>query len=216
MESSQLMTGTTRRVDPWGQLHERRQIGKLMGNRGKLDLTRPADRQLWDHQRWISCDPDYRPPGHPEGERIVFTLGYTRVFFFDEPTALAAGHRPCHFCRREAFRAFHRLWVQANLPGTAQATVRIQTIDKALHAERTDRRGRKPTWAARANNLPAGTLYEHERKAYVAAPGGARRWTWEGYGPLEDHPSLTVAVLTPPSIVTILRAGYPVQLGSMP
>jgi hypothetical protein len=68
------MTGTTRRVDPWGQLHERRQIGKLMGNRGKLDLTRPADRQLWDHQRWISCDPDYRPPGHPEGERIVFTL----------------------------------------------------------------------------------------------------------------------------------------------
>jgi hypothetical protein len=209
------MTGTTRRIDPWGRLHERRLIGELMGNRGTLDLTRPNDRQHWEHQRWISCNPNYRPPGHPAGQRVVFKLGYTRLFFLDEPTALAAGHRPCHFCRKGAFKAFHRLWVQSNLPGTDPATVRIETIDKALHAERTDRRGRKPTWAAQADELPAGTLYEHEREAYVATPGGARLWTWEGCGPLQDHPSREVAVLTPPSIVNILRAGYLVQLGSM-
>ncbi len=99
------------RVDPFGALHAVIERGMFMGNRGGK-IHRP-DRTLtsrrWTSRRWIICVCDFK-----DRHRVVWGDGYTELFFLDEPTALAAGHRPCFECQREKARAF-----QSAFPGLA-------------------------------------------------------------------------------------------------
>jgi hypothetical protein len=134
------------------------------------------------------------------------------LFFLDEATALSAGHRPCFECRRDAAMQFATLWnATTQLPGRAAAG----DMDEQLHRERVEQGG-KPVWTARSRDLPDATFVRWQRVPSgtpatmgILLAGCFRAWSFEGYGvayPL--HPDTVLEVLTPPSIVRVLGAGY--------
>ena len=129
---------------------------------------------------------------------------WTELFFLDEAVALAAGHRPCFFCRREAAEAFRNAWVL----GRAVKVPSAPEIDAALHTERLDHgRKRLHAFPGPADELPDGSAISAAGDAYILARGRAFRWTVHGYeGPLAIPRA--DALLTPPSTLGALRAGY--------
>ncbi len=125
---------------------------------------------------------------------------YTELFFLDEPTALAAGHRPCFECRRPAAKAFI-----AAFPG---APSRVDAMDEALHRERVENR-RKRLWRARLGDLPDGTMIVRDGRAYAMRSRRLLPWSFAGYGaPAPLEPDAVADVLTPPSTVAALKGGY--------
>ncbi|HEY1616155.1 MAG TPA: hypothetical protein VGG25_00975 [Streptosporangiaceae bacterium] len=192
------------RVTPDGEIVAARARGLLMGNRGCI--ARP-DRTLgtsrWRTKMWISCVLDWRgrrrdvmPPGR-----------WTALFFLDEATALAAGHRPCGYCRRAELASFKRAWQQA--AGLPQP-LRAGEMDTVLHAERVDSRTRaKRTRPAVAGELPDGAMIALDGTAGLLAGGRLLPWSFNGYAaPVSLPPRATVELLTPPAIVAVLAAGY--------
>ena len=125
---------------------------------------------------------------------------YTELFFLDEPTALAAGHRPCFECRRPAAKAFI-----AAFPGAPRG---VDAMDEALHRERVENR-LKRLWRARLGDLPDGAMIARDRRAYAVRSGALLPWSFAGYGaPAPLDPDAVADVLTPPSTVAALKAGY--------
>jgi hypothetical protein len=190
------------RVTPFGEIVAIEQRGLLMGNRGIIHD--PATRKLlarrWTNKAWIICVCEFR------GVRraVMSRRSWTELFFLDEATALAAGHRPCYYCRRPAATAFAQAWASARRSGTVSAT----DIDAVLHAERLQGTQKKihPLRIA-MSALPDGTAVALSGEAYVVAQGRAFHWTAQGYEApriLQDADGL----LTPPSTVAALRAGY--------
>jgi hypothetical protein len=172
-----------------------------MGNRGVLiDAQR---RLVRDSQvrRWIACRLEFRGR-----HRTVMTPNtWTELFFLDELTALAAGHRPCAECRRADFRAFQSAWRQAfpERPFSADA------MDLVLHAERRSGPWRKHTYVAAGDALPDGTFVAIDARAWLVQGDTLRAWTADGYDKPQPRPRGTeLTVLTPASIVGVLRAGY--------
>lgn len=184
------------RVDPFGELHATPERGGLMGNRGgrlhRDDQTLRGRR--WTSRRWIICVCKFKGR-----RREVWGKGYTEIFFLDEPTALAAGHRPCFECRRQAARTF-----LAAFPGTPRGA---DEMDAALHRERVENR-LKRVWQARLGDLPDGTMIARDGRAYAVQAATLLPWSFAGYGaPALDHDA-AAEVLTPPSAVAALKAGY--------
>jgi hypothetical protein len=195
------------RVTPFGEIVAVRARGTLMGNRGIIHD--PSTRQLltrrWQHRAWICCVLDFKNYQHP----IMGASAYTELFFLDEATALAAGHRPCAYCRRDAFNAFKRAWSAA----TGGSEPRAPDIDRRLHGERVTRKREKITFTAPLADLPDATFVEIDEHAYLLK--GKRLWRWdaEGYGkPAALNGPTEVHVLTPFSTVAVLQAGYAPQL----
>src|SRR5512135_218276 len=198
------------RVTPFSTLIATPARGTLTGNRGCLHDEHGQIRRDYQGQRWIICLLEFKgrrrtimQPGH-----------YTELFFLDEATALAAGHRPCAECQRERFNLFREMWVKGNPHLTATQRPAATLIDAVLHAERlaegNDRRRDYTT----VDDLPNGTFVaDDERQAYVVLNRQVQLWTPDGY----EH-ALTrlihypVRVLTPASIVRTLAAGYPVHI----
>jgi hypothetical protein len=186
------------RVTPFGEITATPHRGTLMGNRGCLHDAQQRIVRTARTTAWISCLPTW-PGVH---RTLMAPGGYTELFFLDEATALAAGHRPCGTCRKARLEAFKQAWATAR---TIPRPVRVADIDTILAAER---RCRHP--AVDAALLPDGVI--------VALPGGAdawlrwrgtwRRWAFAGYGPPEPVPAHRVILLTPPAIVATIRAGY--------
>lgn len=204
------------RVNPWGGIVATPARGAWMGNRGCVHDA--AGRIVRHHRgmRWIICELCFQGRRRP-----IMTPGrYTELFFLDEATALAAGHRPCAECRRPWFERFRRAWAAAN-PDLAQGAVpSAAVLDAVLHAQRVDASGRKLTYGARLGTLPPGTMaagIEMEDMGpdtpWLVGADRLWRWSFEGYRPgpaWED--GLKVTVLTPISVVRALAAGYPVQI----
>ena len=185
------------RVDPFGALHAAPERGTLMGNRGgKFHRDdRTLGRRRWAGPHWLICVCAFRGR-----RREVWGAGYTELFFLDEPTALAAGHRPCFECRRADARSFQRLFPGA--PGNVAA------MDATLHAERLAGRNQR-RWRTRIGDLPDGSIFARGRQPYALRDGKALAWSFAGYGRSEDlRPTLDVDVLTPASTVATLSAGY--------
>ena len=193
------------RVDPFGELFAHPARGTFLGNRGgrfhRDDGTLGARR--WVTRAWICCRLEFKGR-----HREVWGRGYTELFFLDEPTALAAGHRPCFECRR----AEARMFAEAFARGMGLAAVpRAGAIDRVLHeqrrAGRAERRRRE-----RLDDLPAGSfLVLAEAPASILAVRGDRLlcWTPAGYGAARRRPrGAAVDVLTPPAVVAALAAGY--------
>ncbi len=141
------------RVDPWGNLHAVAAYGTCMGNRGILHNEQRQVQRYHQHQNWIICRPSFAGR-----KRIPMTPGrYTELFFLDEATALAAGHRPCAECTRPRYREFVRCWRLGN-PGE------LRRIDTVLHEQRfvprqSDWRDKKrlhPDWPLA--DLPIGAM----------------------------------------------------------
>lgn len=191
------------RVMPTGEVVAHPSRGMLMGNRGCIHgLDRRLGVTRWRSKMWISCvlkwgdtRRDVMPPGR-----------WTALFFLDEATALAAGHRPCGFCRRLDHLAFAGAW------GQAQRMVerpRAAFMDVELHAERVDRSRRKLIQPARFASLPDGAMIVHDGGPALVSAGRVLPWTFEGYLAAVPVPAgSTVQVLTPPKVLGALEHGY--------
>jgi hypothetical protein len=185
------------RVDPFGEWHAVPARGAFLGNRGGRlhGADRTLGRRRWTSRRWIVCVCEFRGR-----RREVWGAGYTELFFLDEPTALAAGHRPCFECRREAAKAF----VSA-FPGEAKDA---DAIDAALHRERLDGRLKRLCRAPLAA-LPDGAFVTIDGRPHALRAGTLRPWSFSGYGAATAFEGDDEAdVLTPRSTVAALAAGY--------
>jgi hypothetical protein len=188
------------RVTPSGELIAVPARGTFMGNRGCLHDAHGRIRRAHAGRRWIICVLDFK------GRRLPLADPgrNTQLFFLDEATALAAGHRPCGECRRDAFRAFVEAWTAAN-PGALPSSPRIDDLDRVLHRQRLAPRLRAPL-----DGLPDGAFValEGDPRPHLVLDGALLPWAPEGYGARVPRPSAVVEVLTPESIVGALRAGY--------
>lgn len=189
------------RVDPFGELFADPARGLFLGNRG--GRFHRDDRSLglrrWASRSWICCRLDFKGR-----HREVWGPGYTELFFLDEPTALAAGHRPCFECRRTDAQAFAAAFAQATgLPP------RVADIDTRLHAERLDGRAKRSHRLA-LDGLPDGAFVTFAGEGAFALRGDALLpWTPAGYAVRRPRPRGTaVDVLTPPATLAVLSAGY--------
>ncbi len=186
------------RVDPYGELFAKSARGALMGNRGgrfhRRDRT--LGRRRWASKQWIACLCAFKGRRRP-----VWGESYTELFFLDEVTALAAGHRPCFECRRAEAEAFRRAFGEG-------ARVSAPDMDAIHHRERLDH-GTKRLWEARFERLPDGAMIEWGGRAFVVLGEAILPWSFDGYGVPQARPRAGLArVLTPPSIVRALAAGY--------
>jgi len=195
------------RVTPHGEIIADPARGTFMGNRGCLHNAQRQIRRVYQTQRWIICLLSYK------GRRqVIMAPGlYTQLFFLDEATALAAGHRPCAECRRADFNAFREAWAAAN-PGLAGGERPLATtIDAVLHRERIDAARQKVTYRATLNQLPDGVFVtlEASEQPYLYWGGRLLAWAPAGYSaavhPQGDQP---VTVLTPRSTAGALARGY--------
>jgi hypothetical protein len=197
------------RVNPFGELIAVDARGTLMGNRGCLHNPAGTIRRLFQVRRWLVCVLGFRGR-----HRQVMRPGYyTELFFLDEATALAAGHRPCFECQRARYNLFREVWAAAN-PGRTAAPPAAGELDDVLHAERLTDDRRKRTYTARLVELPRGVMVLGEDHVPRVVLGKTwAPWTPAGYGRAVSRPAgAEVEVLTPPSVVRAIAAGFPVGI----
>jgi hypothetical protein len=199
------------RVTPHGELVAVPDRGMFWGNRGVL-----VDRQrrLARYSRgraWIICVLEYK--GRRRQQWLPGRL--TELFFLDEATGLAAGHRPCGECRYRDYQRFKQAWADAvdgadvTAPVAADAALRVQLIDARLHADRLAGPGVRRTYQAPLAGLPDGTMIEHDGTPWLVYGGRLLAWTPGGY--VDRHaeaPAGPVTVITPRATVATLAAGY--------
>ncbi len=165
------------------------------------------------HRAWIACLLDFKGR-----RRQVMSPGtWTELFFLDESTALAAGHRPCGYCRRADYVAFKEAWATAG--GLDVGTLKAGDIDRVLHRERISGRGAnriKPTFTTTFGSIPDGVMFhllEARQTALLKWMGLVWVWSPEGYVevPQMDQ-GQSIEVLTPRTVVEVIRAGYRVGM----
>lgn len=195
------------RVTPFGDIVATSARGTMMGNRG--GPLHDEDRRLgavrWRTKVWITCLLEFKGR-----RREVMTPGrYTELFFLDEVTALAAGHRPCGECRKADYIRFVDAWTEGD--GRKDAP-KAAEIDAVLHKERVVSPGRdKRIHRELLENLPDMvmiSLPERREEAFLVMGDALYPWTPLGYGKPITRPRGTVGVLTPPSIVKAVMVGY--------
>jgi hypothetical protein len=188
------------RVDPFGELIATAGRGTMFGNRGgrfhRDDRTLGARR--WASRQWICCVLSFKGR-----QRDVWGRYYTELFFLDEVTALAAGHRPCFECRRAAANSFAEKWAQQKGSGFPY----VDEMDRVLQAERVNGRAKR-THAMPFGGLPDGAVVAIGGAPYALRGAQLLRWSERGYTEQIARPHGSATVLTPPSIVEVLRAGY--------
>ena len=176
------------RVTPLGELIATPERGLVYGNRGCLHDAERRIRRQFQVKRWIACRLAFRgryradpmPPGR-----------YTGLFFLDEATAFAAGHRPCAECRREDYNRYLEIVGER----------RADDVDERLHAERT---GPRP----RASDLPEGAFVVRDDEPWLVLGDDLLRWTPGGYTDRVARPNRSMSVVTPRTTLEVLRAGW--------
>ena len=206
------------RVTPFGEIVAHPARGPFTGNRGILHdpetrTLHPARR--WTGKAWIICVCDFQARRRDVMGRNGRGggAGWTELFFVDEATALAAGHRPCFYCRRDDAKRFQATWAQGNGGPPPKAP----EMDAILHRERLDGRAKRlHSLPCPVHQLPDGAMIASGTGAFLIRGGKPLRWSFEGYQPA---PSATddALLLTPPSTLRALMAGYrPVLHASAP
>jgi len=198
------------RVDPFGTIHAAASRGLFTGNRGVIHdpATKTLLTRRWTTKAWIICTLVH-PRGRqrePMGRNAPSGgAGWTELFFLDEVTALAAGHRPCFYCRREAATSFQRCF--------ASERASAPQMDAALHHERMV--GKLHLAATDIAALPDAAMIAVRDRAFALRAGAAFPWSFAGYGRAQQLPD-SARLLTPVSTVEALRRGYrPVWHGSL-
>nr|WP_249137367.1 hypothetical protein [Bradyrhizobium tropiciagri] len=190
------------RVTPFGDIVAIPQRGLFTGNRGIIHdpATRTLLSKRWATKTWLICSCDFKNMRRTP----MSSRSWTELFFLDEATALAAGHRPCFLCRRDAAERFCIAWTGGNSSEVPTAT----TLDEALHCERLQgRRKRIHVLTLAFGQLPTGTMIAAGDTAFVIANGHAFRWTPDGYQVCNRLPFID-GLITPPSTVRALQSGY--------
>ncbi|PDT68978.1 hypothetical protein CO683_13345 [Bradyrhizobium ottawaense] len=190
------------RVTPLGDIIATPHRGTFTGNRGIIHdpATKTLLKKRWSSPAWITCLCEFRGWRRP----VMARRSWTELFFLDEATAFAAGHRPCFFCRREDANRFRAAWERGN----GVSKVSAKAMDAQLHLERLDH-GRKRLHAVPVPlaELPDGAMVQRGEESFLVVQGRALLWSPAGYAPAErelESPML----LTPPSTLRALNAGY--------
>lgn len=192
------------RVTPFGDIEALAGRGLLTGNRGILHDDMRRIVRPWQVRRWIACR--LHVPGRRR--QLMRPHTWTELFFLDEASAFASGHRPCAECRYAEYRRFKALWIACH-GGPASA----DDIDARLHADRVLGDKSKRTYRARLSDLPDGTYVLVDRVAWLVRGDHLFAWSDGGYVGSRARPTgVHVDVLTPKSIVTVLSAGYAPRL----
>jgi hypothetical protein len=194
------------RVTPLGDLIADPARGLVYGNRGCLHDDQGRIRRRYNGKRWIACRLEFRG----RHRRPLMQPGkFTELFFLDEATAFAAGHRPCALCRREDYSRFVEIWgaVHAERAGA-------DAIDAQLHAERVAPGTRAQLHhEAALDELPNGSFVLHEGAPHLVLDSNLVLWTAAGYLDRVPRPRRRRATLiTPPSLVAVLRTGWEKRL----
>jgi hypothetical protein len=206
VDSSDVASSPARnRVTPLGDIVAIPLRGAWTGNRGILHRGREIVR-FHAGNLWIACARQFRGRWREQWQ----PGRYTYLFFHDEAVSFAAGHRPCAECRRAAYNAFRTAWadgLDVDLPSAA-------TMNRQLHRERLwpgthRRRFHEMAW----RDLPDGVFVLLDGRPAVVVDDHLTEWTNAGYGERRPRPHTgTATVITPPSSVAALRAGYPVEI----
>jgi hypothetical protein len=175
------------RVTPLGELIADPARGLVYGNRGCLHDAHGRIRRHHNGRRWIACRLRFR--GWHRSP-LLQPGRFTELFFLDEATAFAAGHRPCALCRREDYNRF------LEIVGARGA----DAIDARLHAERFSH--------LRAGDLPDGAFVLRDGEPWLVRGDRLLRWTPAGYAERVVRPPGPATVITPPSLLAVLRSGW--------
>jgi hypothetical protein len=189
------------RVTPLGELVAHPARGLVYGNRGCLHDDRGRIRRRFAVKRWIACRLEFR--GWHRSP-LLQPGKFTELFFLDEATAFAAGHRPCGLCRREDYDRFAAIWssLHADQRGA-------DAMDEQLHAERFDPEARaRRTHVATGVDLPDGVFVLHGGDPWLVRGSPLLRWSQAGYAERRPRPPGDTELITPPSLVAVLAAGW--------
>ena len=190
------------RVMPTGEIISTPHRGMFTGNRGIIHdpATKTLLTRRWASRAWLTCVCEFRG----RRRKVMGGRSWTELFFLDEATALAAGHRPCFYCRRDDANRFRAAWEEGN----AVTGLRARDIDAVLHRERLfgckKRLHALPTLLDR---LPDGAMVQEGTESYLIARGHVLRWSPGGYRKA-DNEMEGALLLTPPSTLRALSAGY--------
>jgi hypothetical protein len=187
------------RVTPLGEIIATSERGLVYANRGCLHDDAGRIRRRYSVKRWIACRLEFR--GWQRGP-LLQPGRFTELFFLDEATALAAGHRPCALCRRADYNHLTALWGELH-PGQRGA----DAIDAQLNAERLIAgTGRRRLHRAPLEQLPDGAFVLRDGDPHLVLGQELLSWSPGGYGARIQRPSHERAtVITPPSLVELLR-----------
>lgn len=201
------------RVTPYGAIVAIPERGLLMGNRGILhDDTRRLVRS-WQVRRWIACRTAFRG----RHRQLMRPHSYTELFFLDEATAFAAGHRPCAECRYADYQRFKAAWALGIGTPSGADHITADSMDALLHADRLEGRGshqRQRCYEEQLAALPDGTFINLDGSAWLLWRRQLLEWSAAGYHARRPLPPAvsSVEVLTPRALVAVLHAGYPLQV----
>jgi hypothetical protein len=190
------------RVTPLGDLITSEERGLVYGNRGCLHSADGVIRRSDASRRWIACRLEFR------GRRRTPLMSpgrYTELFFLDEATALAAGHRPCAECRRKDYNRLTEIWAELH-PGSCGA----DAIDAQLHAERLELPARTRRFHDLSyDELPDGAFVLHRGSPCLVLGAHLHLWSPGGYLTYRRRPATgTATTITPPSLMDLLRYGW--------
>ena len=189
------------RVLPTGEIVAIPDRGLFVGNRGIIHdpATRTIQKRRWSTNAWIACVLEFKGRRRKVWQR----QSWTELFFLDEATAFAAGHRPCFYCRREDAKRFRAAWEKGN----RKHDVRAPDMDAALHRERFASAKTPHRLPMALNKLPDGTMVKAGEASFLIAKGRVHLWSPSGYRKV-DGAIRDAKLLTPPSTVRAFAAGY--------
>jgi hypothetical protein len=190
------------RVTPFGEIVADPHRGMFTGNRGIIHdpATKTLLNKRWSSPAWLTCVCEFRG----RRRKVMGGRSWTELFFLDEATAFAAGHRPCFFCRRDDALKFRAAWEQGN----GVADVLAPDIDAVLHRERlAGHKKRLRELPMRLERLPDGAMVSSGASSYLMAQGRALQWSPAGYRE-PSEPVSDAMLLTPHSTVRAFSAGY--------
>lgn len=189
------------RITPLGEIVADPHRGLFTGNRGIIHdpATKALLRKRWSNPAWLICVCEFRG----RRRQVMGGRSWTELFFLDEATALAAGHRPCFYCRRDDANRFRSCWEDGN----RAAGLLAPDIDTVLHRERFASGKKLHSLPMRLDKLPAGTMVQAGAQSFLIMGAKPLRWTFAGYRKAEA-PIGDAMLITPPSTVRALAAGF--------
>jgi hypothetical protein len=189
------------RVTPLGEIVADPRRGLFTGNRGIIHdpATKTLLKKRWSNPAWLICVCEFRG----RRRKVMGGRSWSELFFLDEATALAAGHRPCFYCRRDDANRFRAAWEEGN----RVANVLAPEIDAVLHRERFASGKKLHPLPMPLQKLPDGVMVQAGEGSYLIAKGKPLRWSFAGYRKAEA-PIEEAMLITPPSTVRALACGF--------
>jgi hypothetical protein len=199
------------RVTPFGDIIATPHRGMFTGNRGIIHnpATKTLLKRRWSSPAWLTCVCEFRG----RRRKVMGGRSWTELFFLDEATAFAAGHRPCFFCRRDDANRFRAAWENGN----GLSNLHAGEIDAVLHRERLEgKRKRLHALEVPLARLPDGAMVGVGEKSFLILQGQALMWSVAGYREakwatermMSEEANEPTRLLTPPSTVRAFSAGY--------